>query len=116
LNQLEIRVRDAPPVVIMDLLGEMTTFAQEPLMRAYEEALAKGARTILLNFGAVGYLNSAGIAAIIGLISQARKANQRILLTGLTSHYQVVFDMMGLTAYAPIFESEESARAASESA
>ncbi len=115
MNELEIRLRDAPPLVIMDLIGEMTTFAHEPLMQTYQQALARGKGTVLINFRDVGYLNSAGIAVIIGLISEARKAHQRILLTGLTPHYQVVFDMMGLTAYAPLFESEEAARAASES-
>jgi anti-anti-sigma factor len=98
----------------MDLRGEMTTFVQESLIRAYQQGLALGATHVLLNFREVGYLNSAGIAAIIGLISEARKTNQRILLTGLTPHYQVVFDMMGLTAFAPLFESEEAARSAIE--
>jgi anti-anti-sigma factor len=115
LNELEVRLRDAPPLVIIDLRGEITTFAQEPLMQTYQAALALGTRTVLLNFRDVGYLNSAGIAAIIGLISEARRASQRIFLTGLTPHYQVVFDMMGLTAYAPLFESEDAARAAGES-
>ena len=115
MSELEIGLRDAPPLVIMDLRGEMTTFVQESLMRTYQQALARGATKVLLNFREVGYLNSAGIAAIIGLIGEARKTNQRILLTGLTPHYQVVFDMMGLTAFAPFFESEEAAGAAVES-
>ena len=115
MSDLEVGLRDAPPLVIIDLRGEMTTFVQEPLMRTYQEALATGTRHVMLNFREVGYLNSAGIAAIIGLIGEARKTNQRILLMGLTPHYQVVFDMMGLTAFAPVFESEESARAAIES-
>jgi anti-anti-sigma factor len=110
LNRLEARLRDAPPLVVIDLRGEVTTFAQEPLARAYREASAGGAMNILLNFEAVEHLNSAGLAAIISIISQARQARQRLLLTGLTPHYQRVFDMMGLTTFAPLFESEEAAR------
>lgn len=115
-NELCTRLREEPPLVVLDLSGEVTTFAQEPLMRAYHEASARGAENILLNLAAVDYLNSAGIAAIIGIISEARKADQRVLLTGLTPHYQTVFDMMGLTTYAPLFESEEAARVAIASA
>jgi anti-anti-sigma factor len=115
-HELSTRVRDVPPLVVLDLSGEVTTFAQEPLMRAYREASERGAENILLNLSAVDYLNSAGIAAIIGIISEARKADQRVLLTGLTPHYQTVFDMMGLTTYAPLFESEEAARVAVASA
>jgi len=110
LNELEARLRDAPPLLVIDLRGEVTTFAQEPLLEAYRQASERGARHILLNFQEVEYLNSAGIAAIIGIISQARQANQRLFLTGLTPHYQLVFDMMGLATYAPIFETEEAAR------
>ena len=101
MSELEIGLRVAPPLVVIDLRGEMTTFEQEPLMRTYQAALALGRKNVMLNFREVGYLNSAGIAAVIGLIGEARKTNQRILLTGLTPHYQVVFDMMGLTAFAP---------------
>jgi anti-anti-sigma factor len=115
-HELSTHVRDVPPLVVLDLSGEVTTFAHEPLMRAYREASERGAENILLNLSAVDYLNSAGIAAIIGIISEARKADQRVLLTGLTPHYQTVFDMMGLTTYAPLFESEEAARAAVASA
>jgi anti-anti-sigma factor len=110
LNQLETRLRDAPPLVVIDLRGEITTFAQEPLMIAYREAAARGVEGILLNFSAVEYLNSAGLAAIISIISQARQANQRLMLMGLTPHYRLIFDMMGLTTYAPVFDTEDAAR------
>jgi anti-anti-sigma factor len=110
LNQLETRLRESPPLLVIDMRGEITTFAQEPLMQTYRDACQRGADTILLNFQDVDYLNSAGIAVIIAIISQARQAKQRLLLTGLTPHYQLIFDIMGLTAFAPLFESEEAAR------
>jgi len=110
LNDLEVRPRQAPPMVVLDSHGDVTASAQEPLLDAYTEATEQGARTILLNFQAVEYLNSGGIAAVIALISRARQSDQRLLLTGLTPHYQLIFDIMGLTTYAPLFESEDAAR------
>jgi anti-anti-sigma factor len=109
-SELVTSVRDAPPMVILDLRGDVTSFAQDPLRAAFVEATGMGSRPIMLNFEGVNYLNSAGIAAIIALIGEARKADRQLLLTGLSAHYQIVFDMMGLTAYAPFFESEEAAR------
>jgi anti-sigma B factor antagonist len=110
LNELEVRARHAPPMVVLDLHGDVTATAHERLMDAYTEAANQGAQTVLLNFQAVEYLNSAGIAAVIALISRARQSDQRLLLTGLTPHYQLIFDIMGLTTYAPLFESEDAAR------
>ncbi|HEY1297615.1 MAG TPA: STAS domain-containing protein [Chloroflexota bacterium] len=115
LNDLEVRARQAPPMVVLDLHGDVTAAAQEPLMEAYIQAANQDVRTILLNFEAVDYLNSGGIAAVIALISRARQSDQRLFLTGLTPHYQLIFDIMGLTTYAPLFESEDAARASLES-
>lgn len=108
-DEFETHVRGAPPLVVLELRGQVTTVAQEPLAEAYRRAAALGAENVLLDFAGVDYLNSSGIAAIIGIIGEARRANQHVLLTGLTPHYQMVFDTMGLTAFAPMFDSEEAA-------
>src|SRR5579859_1265257 len=110
-NEVKATLRDAAPMVVIDLRGEVTTFADQAINEAYRTASDQGAHTILLNFSGVDYLNSAGIAIIIGILTEARKLDQRLLVTGLTPHYQKIFRMMGLSQYAPVFDSEEAARA-----
>jgi anti-anti-sigma factor len=109
-NEVEATLRDAPPLTVIDLRGEVTTFADEAINSAYRQACEQGAENILMNFADVDYLNSAGISIIIGVLTEARKADQRLLVTGLTPHYQKIFQMMGLSQYAPVFESEAAAR------
>src|SRR5262245_60499154 len=109
---VEASVRDAPPLTVIDLRGEVTTFADEAITAAYGQACERGAENILLNFSGVDYLNSAGIAIIIEILTRAREADQRLLVTGLTPHYAKIFDMMGLAQHAPVFESEAAARRA----
>ena len=109
-NQTQATLRDAPPLTVIDLAGEVTTFAEEPVNGAYKEASERGARHILLNFTGVDYINSAGISVIIGLLTEARKADQALMITGLNAHYTKIFQMMGLAQYAPLFESEDAAR------
>ena len=96
---------------MIDLRGEVTTFAEEVVTAAYRPASEQGARHLLLNFKDVDYINSAGIAAIIGILTEARRAEQTLLITGLTPHYAKIFQMMGLAQYAPLFDTEEAARA-----
>ena len=62
-----------------------------------------------MNFSGVDYVNSAGIAVIIGILIEARNASQRVMVTGLTPHYQKIFSMMGLSDYAPVFDNIEAA-------
>jgi anti-anti-sigma factor len=109
MNETQVSLRQVPPLLVLDLSGAVTGFSDGVIGGAYQEAAARGARDFLLNFSGVDYVNSAGIAIIIGILIEARKANQRLLITGLTPHYQKIFNMMGLSEYAPVFESVEAA-------
>jgi anti-anti-sigma factor len=111
-GELQTALRAAPPLTIIDLRGEVTVFAEEPINAAYRQACALGATYILMNFAAVDYFNSAGNAIIIGVLAAARKAGQRLLITGLTPHYRKIFQMMGLSQHAPVFDTEDAAQQA----
>jgi anti-anti-sigma factor len=114
-NEVQATLRELPPLLVIDLRGEVTTFADEAINTAYQQASDQGAENILLNFAGVDYLNSAGISIIIGVLTEARKADQRLLITGLTPHYRKIFQMMGLSQYAPVFDNEDAARQAVQS-
>ena len=111
-NQTQATLRDVPPLTVIDLGGEVTTFSEDVVNGAYKQATERGARHILLNFSGVDYINSAGISVIIGLLTEARKADQALMITGLNAHYTKIFQMMGLAQYAPLYETEEAAKQA----
>lgn len=94
---------------IIDLAGEVTTFAEDVIKTAYQQASAEGAKNIVLNFGDVDYINSAGIAIVILLLTKTREADQQLLVVGLTEHYTRVFHIMGLAQHVPLFGSEAEA-------
>jgi anti-anti-sigma regulatory factor len=60
-------------------------------------------------FAADCYINSGGIAVLIGILGESKKKGQTIRMSGLTSHFQKIFAMVGLTKYAQIHPSEEVA-------
>jgi anti-anti-sigma factor len=109
-NGVRASLRQLSPLIVIDLEGEVTTFADEAVNAAYARACEEPGQAVLFNFAGVDYLNSAGIAILIGVLTEARKAGRRLLVTGLTPHYQKIFRMMGLAQYMPIFETEEQAR------
>ena len=96
-------------VAIIDLSGELSASAGEALDNALIEVRRHNSSIILLNFGGVSYINSTGIALIIGLVMQATKAGLRLIACGLTHHYEKIFQIARLSEYISMFPDEASA-------
>jgi anti-anti-sigma factor len=107
----EAHVRHLPSVAIIDLHGEMNTFAEAALNAAYAEAAAHQPEMILLNFREVEYINSTGIALVVGVLKRARQAHCSLAACHLSEHYQEIFQITRLTDYMRLFPDEESALA-----
>jgi anti-sigma B factor antagonist len=108
-NYLEASVRLKPGGTVLDLRGEINGFAQDALNAAYAEAEAKNPQTILLNFEEVDYINSTGIALIVGLLAKARASKRRLLAYGLSDHYVEIFNITRLSDFVSVLPNEESA-------
>ncbi len=106
---LNAQVRHLPGVTIIDLDGEINAFAEEVLDNAYAEAEQQGAEAVLLDFSRVGYVNSTGIALIVGLLARARKAHRRLLACGLSEHYVEILRITRLADFITVFPDETSA-------
>ena len=106
---LEASVRHQPRVAIVDLHGEIDAFAEDVLNSAYAEAESRGSDVILLNFSDVDYINSTGIALIVGLLARARKAHRRLLACGLSDHYVEIFQITRLVDFMNVYPDEVSA-------
>jgi len=110
-KSLEARVRHQPRVAIIDLEGEIDSFAEDVLNASYAEAESREANVILLNFSKVDYINSTGIALIVSLLARARKSKRRLLAYGLSSHYVEIFQITSLVDFMNVFPDEPSALA-----
>jgi len=109
VRHLEAEVRQERGVVVLDLRGEINGFAQEALDAAYSEAESNDPEAILLNFEEVDYINSTGIALIVGLLAKARASHKRLLACNLSEHYVEIFEITRLSDYIGVFPDEESA-------
>ena len=105
----EAKVRRTPGAAIIDLKGEINSFAEAALNAAYSEAAQGDARPILLNFGAVDYINSTGIALVVSLLAQARKESRRLMTYALSEHYLEIFQITRLADFMNIYPDEASA-------
>jgi anti-anti-sigma factor len=64
---------------------------------------------VVLNFSGAGYINSTGIALIVGLLAKARAKAIPIRAFGLTSHYREIFEITRLADFVDINPDEDSA-------
>lgn len=110
-TNLSANVRQNSGVAIIDLKGDINSFGETAINTAYIAASQMGSKTIILNFSAVDYINSTGIALIVGLLAQARKNGQKLLTTGLSSHYVEIFQITRLSDFMTIYPDEASALA-----
>jgi anti-sigma B factor antagonist len=108
-RHLEAEVRQERGVVVLDLRGEINDFAQEALDAAYAEAESNDTEIILLNFEEVDYINSTGIALIVGLLAKARVSKRRLVAFGLSDHYVEIFEFTRLSDFISVFPDEQSA-------
>ena len=109
VRHLEAEVRQERGSVVLDLRGEINGFAQEALDAAYAEAESNDPEVILLNFEGVDYINSTGIALIVGLLAKARASHKRLLACNLSEHYVEIFNITRLSDFMSVFPNEESA-------
>lgn len=108
-RQLEATVRREGDTSIIELRGEINGLAEEAMNAAYAEAEAHDPQVILLNFADVDYINSTGIALIVGLLAKARAARRRMLACGLSDHYVEIFNITRLSDFMNVFDDEASA-------
>ena len=109
VRHLEAEVRQEPGVAVLDLTGEINGFAEEALNAAYAEAESNDPEAILLNFEGVDYINSTGIALIVGLLAKARALQAPLLACNLSEHYVEIFEITRLSDFISVFPDEESA-------
>jgi anti-sigma B factor antagonist len=103
----EVRHHDGTGII--DLHGEIDLAADGPLGAAYEEAVRGDPKGIVLNFAHVDYINSTGIALIVGVLARARKEGRAVGAFGLSEHYREIFAITRLSDFIGIYQDENSA-------
>ena len=101
----------AGSVSMIDVQGEITSFAANVLMDAYTQATSEGADVIILHFEGLEYMNSGGIGLLVTLLIRANRKDQTLLAYGLTEHYQQIFELTRLNEAIKIYGTEAEALA-----
>ena len=108
-NDFSVQVRHQPGVAILELQGEINAFSEGTLSDGYTKAEAMNPAIVLLNFEAVDYINSTGIALIVALLGRARASDREMIACGLSEHYVEIFNITRLAEFMTVFPDEAGA-------
>ncbi|MFN2525207.1 MAG: STAS domain-containing protein [Actinomycetota bacterium] len=110
-STLTTGVRTEGSAGIIDLKGDVTSASEIPLMDAYTDATAEGAKRVVLNFEGLEYMNSGGIGLLVTLLVRANRQGQKMAAFGLSDHYKQIFQLTRLDDAISIFDNEQDALA-----
>lgn len=108
-DEFSAHVRQVGATAVIDMHGEINGQADAALSAAYTAAESGQPTAVLLNFSGVDYINSTGIALIVGLLAQARKAHRPLSTYGLSPHYQEIFRITRLADFMTMYADEAAA-------
>lgn len=104
-----ISVKTADDVKVLDFEGKFDTLtspeAQSQLTRLIEE----GARKILVNFGKLEYVSSAGLRVLLTAAKHLKTENGELRICGLNEVVKEVFDISGFITIFKVFASAPEA-------
>jgi anti-anti-sigma factor len=109
VNPFHAQVRGRGGVAVVELQGQLDARADLALTTAFEEAVRTDPSAVLLAFDGVDYINSTGIALIVGLLAHARAQGLAVLVCGLSEHYQHIFEITRLADFMQFFPDEDAA-------
>jgi anti-anti-sigma factor len=102
VHELQVSVSREGGGAVIALAGELNASAQQALDGAYAEATAGEPDHVALDFTRAEYINSTGIAVIVGLLAQARARGIEIRARGLSDHYREIFEITRLSDFMTI--------------
>jgi anti-anti-sigma factor len=108
-HEIEINLEKQGDITIFDIQGDITAFSEPFFKEAYQNANEQETSKILLKFYETAYINSGGIAVLIQLLAETKRNNQKIFITGLSGHFQKIFNMVGITKFARIYNTMDEA-------
>jgi anti-anti-sigma factor len=86
-------------VPIIYISGEITSEADEDITNSYASIPLEKRSRVIIDFSKTAYINSAGIATLISLITKASENQGKIEFAGLNDHFRKVMDIVGLTDF-----------------
>jgi len=112
MTTVQISSRRVDDATILDLEGRIVLGpTTDALSNSMQDAIAKGARRLLLNMKNVTQVDTSGISTIVRAFVSMQRAGGKFGLYHLSDRVRQILDMIRLLNVIPTFSSEDQALA-----
>ena len=102
MAELNISERQAGDVTILDMSGKVTIGEGSVALRnTIRRLIGEGKKSLILNLGDVGYIDSSGIGELVSSFSTVNKEGGSLKLLNLTQKIQ---DLLAITKLLTVFD------------
>ena len=108
-EESQIGLTERPDAAVISVRGNITAHTIPHLSEVFTKAKTLEKDLILIDFDKNASINGAGITALTVLLTQNRDQGVRVVLAGLSSNFKAVFERIGITKLAKLFDTEEEA-------
>ena len=114
MSMLQCNVREhaaggGAPVMIIELTGTIDT--SRSVETLFTMVTRSSAEKMVIHMAGVDYVNSAGFAEMVQLVSAAKQASKQLVFAALTVKVKSVFEGLGGGRIMTLVDSEEAALA-----
>ncbi|MCA1945891.1 MAG: response regulator [Desulfovibrio sp.] len=104
-----ITMEDRGRVTVLEIQGNITSRSESILQDAYNALIASEKQRVILKLQETATINGAGIALLTQLLMEGARKGMKAGITGISDNFRRVFEVVGVTRFATLFESEEEA-------
>jgi YesN/AraC family two-component response regulator len=105
----EVSFERVEDIAIMEIAGDLTSFSEAVLLDAYETLSVEGSHRIVMQFEENCSITGAGINLLIRILSESKKRNQMVVISGLSENYKEILEIVGITRLAQIYALKKDA-------
>lgn len=105
----QVIVEERTTAAVVSVRGNVTANTLPRLTESIQAACELDKEMVIVCFDENASINGAGITGLTTLLQQTRDRGVHIALTGLSSNFKAVFDQIGITQIATLYESESDA-------
>lgn len=92
---------------IIEVDGEIDVNTSIKLRKAFQEALAKETKKVLIDLNAVGFIDSSGIATLVEFMQNLNERNGQMFLVGISEKVIGIIEITKLDKIFLIYETRE---------
>ena len=93
---MSLRTTKQGDAIIIAVEGQLVAANRQQLREAVTMEIDRGARAFIIDFAETGYVDSAGLGALVSLSKKIRESNGSLRLTNLNDDLRTLFELTRL--------------------